>query len=434
MNYEQSLDYIYHAKQSGAEKHGLANITELLKRLGNPEACFPSVHIAGTNGKGSTAAMLESILRAAGYRTGLYTSPFLERFPERIRVGGEEIEEGEFAALATEVRSAADGMVRDGHGHPTFFELVTACCFLHFARQSVDIAVVEAGLGGRTDATNVIKPVLSVITTIGIDHAASLGGTLESIAAEKAGILKPGVPAVLAGGSDPAALAVVQCWAKELGIDLRYAGDTCLYAKNQDLDGQAFDLSFNDWKLENLKLKLLGRHQLVNAATAVLAACSVRAAGFVIPEEVIRSGLAQARWPGRMELLRREPPLIIDGAHNPQGAEVLADAVLELLPGRQICLVAGAMADKDVPAMVRQFARFASHAIITLPPSHGRMQKETGAMAAMFSHASVKSEACPDWQKAMALALDRDMAVVVAGSLYLAGAVRTWWSSTARGR
>ncbi len=429
MNYEQSLDYIYHAKQSGAEKHGLANITELLKRLGNPEACFPSVHIAGTNGKGSTAAMLESILRSAGYRTGLYTSPFLERFPERIRVGGAEIGEGEFAALATEVRAAADGMVRDGHGHPTFFELTTACGFLHFARQSVEIAVVEAGLGGRTDATNVITPALSVITTIGVDHAASLGGTLVSIAGEKAGILKAGVPAVLAGGSEPAAQQVILQRAKELGIDLRQAETVGIQDKRHDLEGHLLDLVHEEVKLENLTVKLLGKHQLTNAATAVLAACSLSEAGFAVQEEAIRMGFDQARWPGRMELLRREPPVLLDGAHNPQGAEALANAILELMPGRPICLVAGAMADKDVAAMVRQFARFAARAIVTMPPSHGRQQTEVGEMAALFESNGTPACACPDWQAAMQQALRSDMAVVVAGSLYLAGAVRAWWRS-----
>ena len=433
MNYEQSLDYIYHAKQSGAEKHGLANITELLKRLGNPEALFSSVHIAGTNGKGSTAAMLESILRAAGYRTGLYTSPFLERFPERIRVSGLEISEDDFAALATEVREAADSMVLDGLGHPTFFELTTACGFLHFARQAVDIAVVEAGLGGRTDATNVITPVLSVITTIGIDHAASLGGTLESIASEKAGILKPGVPAVLAGGNERAVENVFRQHAEAQGVDLFYAGDGVIHIKRQDLHGQAFDLSTQNMIFEDLEISFLGKHQLINAATAVQAVHLLVAAGFMINEKAVRSGLAQARWPGRMELLRKEPPLIIDGAHNPQGAEALAHAVLELLPDRPICLVAGAMADKDVPAMVRHFARFASHAIITLPPSHGRLQKEAGQLAAMFEQAAVPSQACTDWREAIRLAMGSRMAIVVAGSLYLAGAVRTWWHSGAGG-
>ena len=204
-------------------------------------------------------------------------------------------------------------------------------------------------------------------------------------------------------------------------------------AKKQDLDGQVFDLRYRDLRFENLEIGLLGRHQLVNAATAVLAADALRGVGFPITDGAIRAGLAAARWPGRMELLRREPPVLLDGAHNPQGAEALASAVLELLGGRPVCLLAGVMADKDVPAMVRQFARFATTAIVTLPPSHGRQRQEAGEMAALLAAAGVPARACPDWREALAAALDSGMAVVVAGSLYLAGAVRTRWRSIAGG-
>lgn len=429
MNYAESLEYIYTAKQRGAVKNGLVNITGLLKRLGNPETRIRSVHVAGTNGKGSVCAFIESVLRTAGYKTGLFTSPYLERFTERIRIGPEEIPEPDFAAIATEVRAAADSMVADGLAPPTFFELVTACGFIHFAKRNVDIAVVEAGLGGRTDATNMVTPLVSVIATIGIDHAHALGGTIELIAGEKAGIIKPGVPCVLSGANVREATEVIRQAAEKVGSPLLLGSDYAIEPMRNGLDGQVFNLKGPEADLSGLEISLLGSYQLANAATAVLAILELRKQGFQISDEKMKLGLKNARWPGRMELLRREPPVLLDGAHNPQGAEALAEGVLNYLGGRPVCLVTGAMADKDAGPMVRQFSRFARRAIATLPPSEGRQQKDACELADLFCSCGVEAAACPAWKNALELALESGMAVVVAGSLYLAGAARTWFQS-----
>jgi dihydrofolate synthase/folylpolyglutamate synthase len=426
MNYSESLDYVFHAKKAGAEKCGLANISELLKRLGNPEARFPSVHVAGTNGKGSVCAFIESILRASGYKTGLYTSPYLERFTERIRVGAEEISEVEFAALATRVRIAADEMVREGFTHPTFFELVTACGFMHFAERNVDIAVIEAGLGGRTDATNVLQPLVSVITTIGIDHAHALGGTIERIAGEKAGIIKPGVPCVLSGANDRVAADVIREAAARAGSLLVRGSEYRLMTVYDNLEGQGFNLSGEGLTLDNLEISLLGSHQTANAATAILAVLELRKQGYGTPDGALRTGLKNTCWPGRMELLRREPPVLIDGAHNPQAAEALASGVLKYLGGRPVCLVTGAMADKDAGRMAESFSRFSSKVIATMPPAEGRLRHSAGDLAEIFLKLGVHATANLDWRQALEEALGSGMAVVVAGSIYLAGAARTW--------
>jgi dihydrofolate synthase / folylpolyglutamate synthase len=432
MNYSESLEYIYNAKQAGAEKHSLDNITELLKRLGNPEKRFPAVHVAGTNGKGSVCAFIESIIRAAGYKTGLFTSPYLERFTERIRIGKEEIPKGGFAVLATMVRDASACMVREGLTHPTFFELVTACCFLYFSTKAVDLAVVETGMGGRTDATNVLMPLVCAITTIGMDHTQSLGSTLELIATEKAGIIKPGIPCILSGANGLRATDIVQLEARRLEAKFISGAEYETRILYDGLEGQKFDLNGQGVELCGLEITLLGSHQLFNAVTAVLAVLELREQGFQITEADIRTGLGEARWPGRMELLRHEPPVLIDGAHNPQGAEALTVSVMKYFEGRPICLVMGLMADKEAGAIVKSFSKFASKVFATLPPSHERLRYSTSALVEMFMGNGVPATAVQDWRQAMSKAMESGMAVVVAGSLYLAGAARSWL--LARGR
>jgi dihydrofolate synthase/folylpolyglutamate synthase len=425
MDYQQSLEYIFHAKEHGAKKNGLDNIKELLLRLGNPEALFPSVHVAGTNGKGSTCAMLESILRSAGLRTGLYTSPYLERFPERIRLNGAEIEEENFAALATEVKAAAEAMVRDGFTHPTFFELTTACCFLYYSLKKPDITVIETGLGGRTDATNVLNPLVCAITAIGMDHAHRLGGTLQSIASEKAGIIKPGVPCVLSAGNQQITTETISSAAETMGCKLFDCSMLQLNIREQGWGGQVFDLIGENFRFEKLRIPLLGGYQLQNAATAVQTALLLRC-WFPIPDWAIAEGLASARWPGRMELLRRDPPLILDGAHNPHGAKALTDCLQPLLRGQKVCMVAGMMADKDAEPMVRDLARVAGRVLATEPPSHGRAARPPEDLAALFSSCGVPAEACSRYEDALNKALASGMPMLVCGSLYLVGAARTW--------
>ena len=425
MNYTESLDWVYGAKERGARKQGLTNMTELLRRLGNPEAPTPCVHVAGTNGKGSVCAYLDAMLRAAGYRTGLTTSPYLERFPERIRVDGQEIPEDDFAAMATEVRQAADAMVADGLVPPTFFELTTACAFLYFARERVDIAVIETGLGGRTDATNVVAPEVSVLAAIGMDHMHALGGSLEAIAAEKAGILKPVIPAVLAPGNDAAARAVVLADAARKGCPVLDGDGLEIVSLCDDLSGQRFSVTGNGMQWAELETTLLGPHQLRNAATALLAAQALRGRGWQLPDDALRRGLAAARWPGRMEVLRRFPAVLLDGAHNPQGAQVLADAVGRYFPGQPVVLVTAILADKDAEPMAAAFSRFATRVLTTQPPMlTARELTPPDRLAALFAQHGVPAEPCADWRDALDRALASGSVVVIAGSLYLAGAVR----------
>lgn len=426
MDYLQSLDYVQGAKARGAVKQGLTNITELLRRLGNPEARFPCVHVAGTNGKGSVCALLESMLRAGGHKTGLYTSPYLERFPERIRVGGQEIAEEAFADAATQVHAAAQGMVADGLGEPTFFELVTAAAFLHFYRNQVDIAIIETGLGGRTDATNAVTPLLSVITAVGMDHAASLGGTLRNIAAEKAGILKPGVPAVLSAGNPPDVVAIVKGTARQLGCPLTDCADWQAMLRQSDLEGEVFDLAGGGTTLQGLNIRLLGSHQVQNAVVAVAAVQAIQGR-FKVPESALRAGLQSAQWPGRLELLRREPPLLLDGAHNPHGAAALAQFLRQHFGSRQACLVFASMNDKDAAGMAEALAPVTTQVIATEPPGHGaRMVHSAKELADLFATQGVPTQTEPDWQDAIKAALAGGLPVVICGSLYLVGAARRW--------
>jgi dihydrofolate synthase / folylpolyglutamate synthase len=433
MDYQESLDYIYTAKQAGAIKHGLVNILELLQRLGNPETSFQSVHVAGTNGKGSTCAFIESIMRKAGYKTGLFTSPYLERFTERIRIGETEIPQQDFAAIATRVRAASDSMVHDGLPLPTFFELVTACSFIYFSENKVDLAIIETGLGGRTDATNVLKPLVCAITTIGIDHSHTLGDTLEQISQEKAGIIKPNIPCVLSSANEPSAIEVVRKTAERIGSALIVGSESDVESVSDSLNGQIFNFSEDDHAFEGLEIGLLGRYQLANAATAVLTAIELSKQGFRLTESIIREGLRQTRWPGRLELLSQNPMVLIDGAHNPQGAQALAENAKRYLKGMPICLVMGAMADKDAEHMIHHFAAFATKVIVTAPPTYGRQQHTAEELTGWFSAYQTPATVCPDWQQALDEALKSGMAVVIAGSLYLAGAARTWFQSPSPG-
>ena len=426
MTYKESLEYIYNAKSRGAEKQGLVNITELLRRLGDPQRRFPSVHVAGTNGKGSVCAFTAAILGEADLKVGLYTSPFLQRFTERIRIGDTEIPEDAFAEVATEVRREADAMAREGLIPPTFFELTTACCFLYFAREAVDVAVIETGLGGRTDATNVLQPVATAVTAIGIDHAHALGGTIELIAGEKAGIIKPGVPCVASVQQHPAALEVLSSAAEQANAPFLDCSDCAIELLEDTLDGQRFNLRCGTVAYDYLQISLLGAHQLGNAATAVLLVECLRQAGFPVPHDAVIRGLRRTCWTGRMEVLRREPLILLDGAHNPQGAAALADGVRRYVPGGRACLVVGAMADKDAAHMVDALAGVAARVIATAPPSHGRQQHAPEELAALFAQSGVPTETELDYTQAIRLALASGIPVVVCGSLYLAGAARTW--------
>ena len=347
MNYKEALDFILGAETMGSILE--RNVIEcLLEELGNPHKGLKYVHIAGTNGKGSTSAYVSSILRAAGYRTGLYTSPYIQQFNERIQVDGVQISDEELAEITTEIAEATKRVLARGLRHPTVFELITALGFIYFKRRACDIVVLEVGLGGRLDATNVIEsPEVAVITNIGYDHMDVLGDTLELIAGEKAGIIKSNCRVVLysqAKGVEE----VIASVCGEKGASLTYADTSLAKVRSVSLEGIEFDYK----EYLGLKSSLLGLYQVKNAVTAIVTAEELIKKGYAISEQNIRDGLAGAHWPGRLELLRRNPAVIVDGAHNPQGAAALLESLDALFPGRKINFIVGVLADKDYSSTI----------------------------------------------------------------------------------
>lgn len=348
MNYEEAIEYIHGTLKFGS-KLGLHNIGTLLKLMGDPQKKLKFVHVAGTNGKGSTTAFISSILMESGYRTGIYTSPFIQRFTERIRIGNDEISQEELADITAFIKANIDKMLDMGENHPTEFELVTAIAFEYYYRKGCDIVVLEVGLGGRFDSTNIIDtPELAVITTISYDHTDRLGKTLSEIAFEKAGIIKPGGDVVIYGQSREVEQVFEEACA-ERGANLYKADFSDLVLHEFSIDGQI--LSFDGYK--KLKIGLLGRHQTHNAAVAVKAAGLLKRKGYKISEDILRSGLLNTKWPGRLEVLSRNPVVIIDGAHNPEGATVLRKALDEYFPGRPVTFIMGVLSDKDYMTMMK---------------------------------------------------------------------------------
>ena len=360
MDYQEALAYI-HAVHWQGHKPGLDRTRALLAALGDPHKGLRFVHVAGTNGKGSTAAMLDSCLRCAGYRVGLFTSPYINRFNERIQVDGVPIPDGDLVRLVEQVRPAASAMT----DVPTEFELITALGMLYFAQERCDIVVLEVGLGGALDSTNVIDPpACAVITALGMDHVKELGPTLADIAAAKAGIIKLGSPVVSYGGA-PEADRVIADAAAACGAPLTVADFARLTLRGAGLEGQIFDYD----GLTGLTLPLLARYQPRNAVVAIEALRALRARGWQIPDSAIRQGLAQVRWPGRFELLRRDPPFLLDGSHNAHGMRATADSLRALFPGEKFVFLVSIMADKDVDEMLRLLLPLAKGFVTVTAPS-----------------------------------------------------------------
>ncbi|MCI8330134.1 MAG: bifunctional folylpolyglutamate synthase/dihydrofolate synthase [Oscillibacter sp.] len=417
MTGEEAVAYIH---AYGWESHapGLDRIRKLLRRLGDPQRELKFIHVAGTNGKGSVCACLASVLEAAGYRVGLNTSPHLERFEERIRVNGAEISGEKLGALLDRIRPAAGAMAE----HPTEFELITAAAFLHFRQEDCEIVVLETGLGGALDASNVIEvPELAVLTAMGVDHAALLGSTLTEIAAAKAGIIKPGGDVVSRGGC-PEADQVFRRVCRERGAALRELDLRRLRVRKRDLEGMALD--FGPW--EGLTLPLAGTYQAENAALALMALERLGEKGWRISEEAVRQGLAAVRWPGRFEVLGREPLFILDGAHNAHGMRAAVESLKTLAPGRRLVFLMGILADKDVGEMLDLLAPLAKQ-VLTLRPDSPRAM-DPAALCAALAERGVEARVCGSAAEGVAAAKEaagRQGAVCALGSLYLAGAVRT---------
>ena len=412
--YFETLEKIFNLR-GGIIDLRLDRMRQALALFNHPENQFPSLHIAGTNGKGSTAALLHNILQQAGYRTALYTSPHLESFTERIRIGHEEIAQTEVVSLADEIWHCT----AEANVPLTFFEFITVMAFIYFARNRVNVAVIEVGLGGRLDATNVVTPLVSVITTIAKDHEAYLGPDELSIAREKGGIIKPRIPVICGKVSEPVT-AVLQEIARLRESPAYFLGTSFSFLlKNERL----FDYIGIKQNLSGLALALRGRHQLANASLA-LAALELVNEHFPVPQAALRYGLETVRWPGRLEVISERPLVILDGAHNPEGVRALADALIELRQGRKIKLLFATMADKEWQLMLEILAKLADEIIFT------RVSMERSAAPELLAKnipVPIPSRVIQDSQTALAALLDRaqpDDILVVAGSLYLLGEVR----------
>ena len=415
MNYEETLKYIHKVSWTGS-RPGLERIEHLLALLGNPEKKLRFIHVAGTNGKGSFCSMCDSVLRRARYKTGLYTSPYIERFNERITVNGEPISDDDLSTITTCVRKYADSM----EDSPTEFELITAVAMVAFERFSCDPVVLEVGMGGRLDATNVIRdPIMSVITGISLDHTAFLGDTVPKVAREKAGIIKDGAP-VLYGGADESAADVLAEVARERGSELIRTARAELNIEKTDFTGTEFTLSGRKYKIG-----LLGTYQPYNAANVITAVDVLRRRGLEISDEALTEGLAEAKWKGRFELLSADPVFVSDGSHNPEGITAAVECVKTLF-SEKVILLSGVMKDKDYPDMARELSEIAAYAV-TLRPDNPR-SLDAEIYAEEFKKNGVDAIGFDSVAEAVKQVVDLSITlkkpVVSLGSLYMYGEVK----------
>ena len=415
MDYKEALAYIHGVEFFGS-KPGLTRIGELLEKLGNPQKGMRFIHIAGTNGKGSCAAMTASVLKAAGYRTGLYTSPYLYRFNERMQINGKEIPDDVLAEIVTRVKPIAEAMA----DHPTEFELMTAIALLWYKQEACDVVVLEVGLGGRFDATNIIDaPEAAVIMNIGLDHTAVLGDTVEQIAFEKAGIIKPGTEAVMFQQSE-SVTDVVRERCEELGVPLHIADFSKIKSEFDSLYGQSFS-----YKGEVYALPLLGGHQLKNAAVVLELVEVLRGRGWKLEQGDVEHGLYAVHWPGRFELVSEEPLFVVDGGHNPQCAQTVRENLLHYFPDKRRILLLGILRDKDYAGLTEILDGAADEYICITPESPRALP--ASELADFLKRYNKPVFVCGSIRDGVSLALDRsdDESVVCAvGSLYSVGEIR----------
>lgn len=417
MTGQEAIDYI-HSMVWNRRATGYEHARAMLERMGNPEKKLKYIHIGGTNGKGSTAAMLASVLQKAGYKTGLYTSPYIYRFHERIQINGEQISDEDLAEVTAYVKTIADSMP----DCPSEFALVCCIAFEYFARQNCDIVVLEVGMGGANDSTNVIDcPEIAILTNIGLDHTEFLGTTLEEIAQTKAGILKKGGTAVLYR-STPSVEGVIASICKERNIRLVLPKFDTLCGKTQSLEGQVFDYD----NRENVFTALLGSHQMKNAAVVLETIDLLKEKGYVISEEQLAEGLRDVKWPGRFDVISKEPLFVIDGGHNPQCIDALAENIRNYLSDRKVVAITGVLADKDYEEMYRPIFPYITEFVCITPPSPRRLEAEK--LAEHLWKAGAEATACQNIEEAVAYALKKagkEGAILCFGSLYSIGELQT---------
>jgi len=445
--YQKSLDYLYSfvdysltkAFRYSPEKFNLSRMVDLMANLGNPQSKYKIIHVAGTKGKGSCSAMIASVLSAAGYKVGFYTSPHLRDYNERIQVNNQPIPHQTLTNLVNEMKQVVPKTPE-----VTTFELTTAIAFNYFAQENVDVAVIEVGLGGRLDATNIVDPILSVITSLSLDHMYILGDTLAKIAFEKGGIIKEGRPVVLSPQKEEARLVIEEIAQKrnakliQVGFDYHYAAWTHSLDKQSFLVWPATDQPYidayiesgitTDWQPVELSIPLLGYHQVENAATAYAAILAARIEGLTIDDTAIREGFKKVFWPGRFEVLNRQPLLIIDSAHNRDSALKLRLAIEDYLPAKPVILVFGASEDKDVPGMFAELLPRVTQLIATQSIHPRAIEPEK--LVDLAHQFGVRAKAIEPVEAAIKKALElagNDAAVIVGGSIFIAAAARDVW-------
>ncbi len=428
--YQEALDYIYsfvdnsmtHQQNLSPENFDLSRVYAFMELLGNPQLEYPVIHIAGSKGKGSVAALCSAALQAQGYKVGLYTSPHLRDFEERFQINGEPISRKNFVTLIDEIKKHVATIP-----NLTTFEIATALGFWYFAGQQVDVAVIEVGLGGRLDATNVVQPLVTVVTTLYLEHTYILGDTLPKIAAEKGGIIKPGIPVVMAL-QDESAREVIASIASEkkaplveVGVDVPYRHGSA------SLDGQSFSVGKGQDQI-NLHIGLLGPHQVDNAAVAYATLITAREVGLSVADEAIKEGFADAVWPGRFELLRRDPPVIADAAHTPGAIVMLVETLDQFFPKRPISLIFGVSEDKDIAGMLSLLKHRVTKIYCAKAP-HPRAMDPV-ILAEKASALGLPAESIPNTGDAIKLAIQESNAshvVLVTGSIFIAASARIAW-------
>lgn len=425
MDYKEAIDFIKKTYKFGS-KLGLTNMNKLLELLDNPQEKLHIIHVAGTNGKGSTCAFLHSILQESGYKVGLYTSPSMEGFTGRIKINQEKISEKSFAYLAQRVKEKIDILTFQGLEHPTEFEVITAMALLYFHEEKADFVVLEVGLGGRLDATNIIEnPILSIITPIGYDHMEYLGETLGKIAFEKAGIVKNDNLVVSAIQQDEAMEAIYEV-AREKNSELFKVNLDSLKIHENGLESQSFSVQIMNEEYTNVKITLLGTHQIENACLALTAIEVLkRNRKIMIKKRSIYNGLYKTRWPGRFEIIRNNPLTIIDGAHNVHAAQRLKETIEKVILNKPIILVIGMLGDKDVSGVLNDLVPLSKEVVVTKPNNSRALSAEE--LESKVNPINTKTHICTNIENALEKAKEicpKDGVILVAGSLYLIDSVR----------
>ena len=441
MNYDEAKEYIKNTAKFGS-KLGLDRTEKILELLGNPHRKLKCIHIAGTNGKGSTTAMVTKVLVEAGYRVGSYISPFIEEFEERMQINNKNISKGDLSDIVTEVSKAVEKVVELGHGNPTEFEIITCAGFLYFYKNNIDFSVIEVGLGGRLDSTNVIVPILSIITSISLDHTLILGDTIDKIAYEKAGIIKEGIPVVIFPQQKQSEEVIERiCREKKCKL-IKVSNDSAVYLGKENLkyiastliEGNVYtdsksitqkikvQTSSNDYIID---LALLGKHQLLNCSVAVHAIEELIGQGTMITREDVITGLGKVVWPARLEVMHKKPLVVIDGAHNIDGIEKLTQSIDMYFNYNKIILILGILADKQVEEMIKTIVPKVNR-VITVTPNSARAELAEELKVQVEKY-TTNCEAIEDYEQAYKKALsycsDEDL-LLVSGSLYMVGDMR----------